>query len=333
MKMATRRCFKTEIGILRGICFYLLFFMLVLPGFALAQEKYPNRPITYMIGYPAGGGTDIFTRPLISAASKILGQPIVVVNKPGASSAIEITTLKSEKPDGYTIGTLSAGAVTSQHTRKVAYDTAKDFTPIMQYGASVYQMAVRSDSPWKTTKELIDYAKANPGKIRYSTAGTGTPQHLVMERLAMEANIKWTHIPYDGGSPAVMALLGEHVELCAQASELYPHVKSGRLRMLAVFLDKRLDSFPDTPTLIEQGYNIIAPAVNDIIGPKGIPPQIVDKLHDAFKKAMDDPDFIKAMKMTDTMIAYRNSQDVGNHLTQLNEEVGTLVRKLGMRKE
>ena len=192
----------------------MVYFLHGLPGAVLAQEKYPTKPINFLIGYPAGGTTDVCARPLVAAASKILGQPIVVVNKPGGASAVAVATLKTEKPDGYTIGILPSGAVLSQHMRKVPYDSAKDFTPIMQYAIYLYGLVVRSDSPWKTFKEFIDYAKANPGKIRYSTAGPGTPQHLVMERLALKEKIKWTHIPFEGGAPAISALLGGHVEAC-----------------------------------------------------------------------------------------------------------------------
>src|SRR5512135_1565311 len=178
------------------------------PGPAFAPEKYPTKPITLLIGYPAGGSVDICARPFTSAAGKILGQPFIILNKPGGGSSVAMAILKNEKPDGYTIGLLISGAVMGQHLRAVPYDTAKDFTPIMQYGVYLYGLVVRSDSPWKTFKEFIDYAKNNPGKIRYSTGGSGTPQHLVMERLALKEKIKWTHIPFQGNGPAVTALLG-----------------------------------------------------------------------------------------------------------------------------
>ena len=197
----------------------LIFGTYGIPEGVLAQEKYPARPINFLIGYPAGGTTDICARPLATAAGKILGQPIVIVNKPGGASAVAVATLKTEKPDGYTIGVLPSGAVLSQHMRKVPYDSAKDFTPIMQYAVYLYGLVVQTESPWKTFKDFIDYAKANPGKIRYSTAGPGTPQHLVMERLALKEKIKWTHIPFEGGGPAIAALMGGHVEASSQTTE------------------------------------------------------------------------------------------------------------------
>jgi len=302
-------------------------------GPAFAQEKYPAKPINFLIGFPAGGTTDVCARPLVNAASKILGQPIVVVNKPGGASAVAVATLKNEKPDGYTIGILGSGALLSQHMRKVPYDTAKDFTPIMQYAVYLYGLAVQSESPWKTLAEFIEYARNNPGKIRYSTAGPGSPQHLVMERLALKEKIKWTHIPFPGGGPAVTALLGGHVEATSQTTEWKAHVESGKLRLLAVYGEKRMIDFPNVPTLLDLGYGISGASLISIAGPKGISPQIVEILHGAFKKAMEDPDFLKASRQLDQPIIYRSPEDLGKHLGKMNEEVGALVRSLGLREE
>lgn len=333
MEIATRPSLRMGMEMVGGMFFVILAFMFAPPCPAQAQEKYPAKPINFIVGYPAGGTTDICARPLVNAASKILGQPVVVVNKPGGGSAVAVALLKTEKPDGYTIGILPSGAVLSQHMRKVPYDSAQDFTPIMQYAVYLYGLVVQSESPWKNFKEFIDYAKANPGKIRYATAGPGTPQHLVMERLAIQEKIKWTHVPFDGGGPAVTALMGGHVEAISQTTEWKKHVESGRLRLLAVYGENRMADFPNAPTLLELGYKITAPSIISIIGPKGLAPQVVDTLHAAFRKAMDDPDFIKAGNQADQPVLYRGPQDLGRHLVQMNEEVGTLIRNLGLRKE
>jgi len=300
---------------------------------AFCQERYPSKPITLVVGYPAGGSVDTCARPFANAASKVLGQPIVIVNKPGGASSVAMATLKNEKSDGYTLGLLISGAVMSQHMRKVPYDTAKDFTPIMQYGVYLYGLVVRSDSPWKTFKEFIAYSKGNPGKIRYSTAGPGTPQHLVMERVAMKEKIKWTHIPFEGGGPATSALLGGHVEASSQTTEWKKHVEAGTLRLLAVFGEKRMIDFPEAPTLLDLGYSITAPSLGSVVGPKGLSPQVVEALHGAFKKAMDDPDFIRMSRQMDMPLVYRGPQEFAKHLTEMNEEVGSLIHKLGLRQE
>ena len=303
------------------------------PGFAFSQEKYPTKPITLIVGYPAGGSVDVCARPFAGAASKILGQPIMIMNKPGGGSSVAMALLKNEKPDGYTIGLLISGAVMGQHLREVPYDTARDFTPIMQYGIYLYGLVVRSDSPWKTFNEFIDYAKANPGKVLYSTAGPGTPQHLVMERLAMKEKITWKHIPFEGGGPAISALLGGHVQAAAQTTEWKKHVESGRLRLLAVFGEKRMIDFPDVPTLLDLGYSITAPSLGSVVGPKGLSPRVVEVLHRAFKKAMEDPDFIRISRQMDMPLVYRGPEELGKHLVEINEEVGALIRSLGLRQE
>ena len=311
----------------------IVYFLNGLPGSAFAQEKYPMKPITLIVGYPAGGSVDVCARPFASAAGKILGQPIMIMNKPGGGSSVAMALLKNEKPDGYTIGLLISGAVMGQHMREVPYDTAKDFTPIMQYGIYLYGLVVRSDSPWKTFKEFIDYAKANPGKILYSTAGPGTPQHLVMERLAMKEKITWKHIPFEGGGPAISALLGGHVQAAAQTTEWKKHVESGRLRLLAVFGEKRMIDFPEVPTLLDLGYSITAPSLGSVVGPKGLSPQMVEMLHKAFKKSMEDPDFIRISRQMDMPLVYRSPQELAKHLVEMNEEVGGLIRSLGLRQE
>ena len=302
------------------------------PGPVFAQEKYPSKPVNLIVGYPAGGTTDLSARALASAAGKTLGQPVVILNKPGGASSVAVAFLKNEKPDGYTIGILPSGAVLSQHMRKVPYDSAKDFTPIMQYAVFLYALVVRADSPWKTYKDFLEYAKANPGKIRYGTGGSGTPQHLVMERLAVKENIKWTHIPFQGGGPAVTALLGGHLEACPGTSEWRPHVEAGSLRLLAAFGEKRMMDFPNVPTLLDLGYDIIAPSLLCIVGPKGVSPQIVGTLHGAFKKAMEDPAFIHVCKQGDLPLIHRGPEELAKHLVQMNEEVEDLIQSLGLRE-
>ena len=270
----------------------------------------------------------------MSAASKILGQPVVVVNKPGGGSAVAVALLKTEKPDGYTIGILPSGAVLSQHMRKVPYDSAQDFTPIMQYAVYLYGLVVQSDSPWKTFKEFIDYAKANPGKIRYATAGAGTPQHLVMERLAIEGKDQMDPCSLrrrrpggcgpDGG-PRGGHLPDHGVEkTCGSRGGCGCWRSTGK------------SGWPISPMrrhCWNWAISITAPSLISIIGPKGLSPQVVDTLHGAFKKAMDDPDFIKVSNQMDQPLLYRGPQDLAKHLVQMNDEVGTLIRNLGLRKE
>jgi tripartite-type tricarboxylate transporter receptor subunit TctC len=300
---------------------------------APSWAKYPDKPINFIMPWPAGGGTDISFRPLANAASKILGQPIAIEYHPGGSTAVGIGMLKIRKPDGYTIGQTSLSATISQHMRKVPYDLLKDFTLIMQYAAYTEGLVVMADSPWKTFKEFIEYAKANPMKIRYSSTGPGSPPSLVMAELGKTQNIKWTLIPFEGGPPALAALLGNHVEAYTTTMHCKPHITSGKLRLLATYGEKRIPSFPDVLTLQEFGLPIVSSNFMVILGPKGLPPEVSETLHQAFKKAMEDPEFIKGCGMVDHAMIYRDPKETIKHLQQRDAEIGALIRELNLQKK
>lgn len=272
-------------------------------------------------------------RALSDAASKILGRPIAVVNKPGGTSSVALSVLMAEKPDGYTIGIMPSGGVLASLLRKVPYDSVKDFTPIIQYGGFQDGIAVLSDSPWKTFKEFIEYAKNNPGKIRYSSAGVGMPEHLIMERLAVTYGIKWLHVPYEGDAPAAVALLGGHVDAaCASSGSWKPYVDSGKFRLLATFHEKRMNAFPEIPTIQELGYDMVAASLIAIVGPKGLPEPVVEKLHEVFKKSMDDPTFIKTAERLGVSIVYRYPNELRQYIQKIVDEEGPTIQKLGLRK-
>ena len=307
-------------------------FLIPIAVFTFLSEKscaaYPDRPITFLFGWPAGGGNDITTRPLIQAASRALGQPILIEYHPGGSSAVAMGMLKSKKPDGYVIGHGSISGIINQYTRKVPYDFVKDFVPIVQYTALHYALAVRADSPWKSLGEFIDYAKANPRKIRYSSSGPGTPQALVMASLAKHFKLQWTHIPFEGGPPSLAAILGGHVEALTATMHAKPHVLAGKLRFLASYGEKRIDSFPDVPTLKELGIPIVAPTFLAIVGPKGLSLEKVETLHQAFKKGIEDPDFIKSCDLGEQVIVYRNPQDTADLFQKIDEEMKKLISEM-----
>ena len=307
----------------------LFFFLSFQPGWA----DFPTQPINLYVGWGAGGSTDVTLRALSEAASKILGQPIVVTNKPGGGSAVCLALLKKEKPDGYTIANISAAGILSQYMRKVPYDALQDFTPIMRYGDYTFGVVVRSEAPWKTFKELVEYAKANPGKIKYSTSGAGTFHHLAMEALAKTQGISWVHIPYKGGHAATTAILGGHVDVEACSSEWKPYVESGRLRLLSTYNPERLAKFPDVPPWVDVGYPVAASSLVGIVGPKGIPRPVVDKLHGAYKKALEDAGFKKAMDSLDMPIVYRDPEGLYQDMKNLADKWGKMIIDMGLRKE
>jgi tripartite-type tricarboxylate transporter receptor subunit TctC len=312
------------------IFLFILFTFCLSSGWA---QPYPVKPINMIVGWGAGGATDVTIRALSEAAGKTLGQPIVVTNKPGGGSAVGLAMLKNEKPDGYTIGNMSAGGILSQYMRKVPYDILTDFTPIMRFADYTFGLVVRTEAPWKTFKELVEYAKANPGKIKYSTSGAGSFHHLVMEAFSRQEGVKWVHIPYKSGHEATTAILGGHVEVEACSSEWKPYVDSGKLRLLATYNPMRLPKYPDVPTWVELGYPISASSLLGVVGPKGLSRPVVDKLHDAFKQAVEDPAFKKTMDSFDMPIIYRDPDGLLKDMKEIADRWGKLITDLGIRQE
>ena len=290
------------------------FLLFLIPSLSLAQE-FPTKPINILIGYATGGTVDIPIRVLAGKVEKILGQPFVITNNGGGGGSVALGIGAKQKPDGYhLIGATTSSFIFVPQMRTVAYKH-QDFVPIMQCGFTSNGTVVRSDSPWKTHKELVDYAKANPGKITYSTTGAGTPMHLIMEYIARQEGIRWIHIPYQGGGPALTALLGGHVAVSSSGIGFTPHVRAGTVRLLATQGEERIRAFPDTPTLKELGYkDFTTGAYIMLAAPKGTPPSIVKKLDDAFRKAMDDPQFIQTMTKMELDISYRNSQELWEYM-------------------
>jgi tripartite-type tricarboxylate transporter receptor subunit TctC len=305
-------------------------FGLSISGSTFAAE-FPTKPINMLIGYPAGGSTDLSTRALTTEASKILKQPIICSNQVGAAGTLVLGRVKGEKPDGYTIfNAPTANFCRIPHLQPVPYEPLKDFTFIMQYGLYQYGLVVRSDSPWKTFEEFIDYAKKNPNKIKYATSGLGTGQHLAMEYLSLKAGIQWNHVPFTGGPQAVTALLGEHVQAVSQTTEWKEHVLAGKLRLLVVWTPQRVKAFPEVPTLMEKGYPFAVHSGLSFMGPAGMPKPVVEKLQDAFRQAMDSNVFQDVMDKFDMPPAYLGSESLTQLILKDYQETGELIKSLGI---
>ncbi len=307
-----------------------LFLCLLASGLAGAAE-FPTKPINLLIGYAAGGSTDLSTRALATEATKILKQPVVCSNQVGASGTLVLGKVKGEKPDGYTIfNAPTANFCRIPHLQSVPYDPLKDFTFIMQYGLYQYGIVVRADSPWKTLEEMLDYAKKNPNTIKYATSGLGSGQHLVMEYLAMKLGIKWSHVPFAGGNQAVANLLGGHVQVVSQTTEWKEHVLAGKLRLLVVCSDQRAKAFPDVPTLMEKGYKIAVHSGLSFMGPAGMDPAVVEKLQNAFAESMKSKIFLDVMDKFDMPPAYLGSAALTKLIHTDYQETGELIKSLGI---
>jgi tripartite-type tricarboxylate transporter receptor subunit TctC len=262
-------------------------------------QDFPSRPIEYIVGYPPGGVQDPQARGLCKAAEKYLGQPLVVVNKPGVSGALAMTHLASQKNDGYTLGQLAASVFNFvPFFEKVTYKP-EDFSYIMGFGFHLHGLSVKADAPWNTFRDFLDYAKKNPGKVKYASYSPVSVTTIVMDLIAKEEGIDWTHIPYKGDGPSITALLGKHVDAVATAAGQVPYLRSGQLKLLAIFNSHEFKEFPNVPTLKAMGYKF--PMLSNmttytgIAAPKGLRPEILKKLEEAFIKAAKDPSFLNVM--------------------------------------
>lgn len=308
--------------------------MAVLLSLPVWAGSYPEKPINLYIPYSGGGTTDVTARLLTNIAQKDFATPLVCINKPGGGSALMHELISKADPDGYTLGVMVTAALTRiPFLREVNYDPMKDFAPIMLYGLYQHGLCVKADSPWKTFEEFIAHAKKNPYKVTYSTAGTGSGQHLVMEYLAAKEGIKWTHVPYKGGVNAVTACLGGHVTATSQATEWKSYVQAGQLRLLAVYGVKRIASFPDVRTLKEIGYDYALVSGMGIIGPKNLPKEVVEKVGKAFGAAGQDKGFLKQFKKMDLLPYYLNQEELADFLKEDYAFKKDLIQKIGLSKK
>ena len=216
--------------------------------------------------------------------------------------------------------------------RPVAYKLT-DFAPIMQFGGLQYGLAVRADSGWKTLKEFLAYAKKNPGKVSYGSMEVGTFLYMAMEFMAKQEGIQWTHVPYPGGGAATAALLGGHITAESGASSLFPHVKAGALRLLVTYGERRTKSFPEVPTLRESGYDFRLGNVYMIAAPKATPPAIIKKLDDAFRRAMDEPEFLQAAEKFELDVSYRSAEALKKYLDETYVAYGKMIKEFSIPKE
>ena len=297
-------------------------------------QKYPTRPVTLIVPWPAGGTGDLGMRALATATEKHLGQPIVIENKSGASGTIGPANMAANaKPDGYTVGQLPLSVFRMPFIQKTSFDPAKDFTYVIHISGNTFGVVVKSDSPWKTFQDLIADAKANPGKINYGTPGAGTSLHITMEQIAKQHGIKWTQVPFKGGAETTNALLGGHIHAVADSTGWAALVNSGAFRLLVTWGAERTKNWPTVPTLKEIGIDMVSNSPFGIGGPKGMDLAVVKALHDAFKKGMEESSYKDMMLTLDQEAFYLNPADYHAFAMRQIDEQKQVVEELGLKQQ
>ena len=271
---------------------------------AASAATYPDRPITIIVPYGAGGTTDIFVRALGDALGRELKQAVVVENKAGANGTMGLISMKSAKPDGYSLTIVPISAFRQPYIQKTSYDPIKDATYVSMVGSYNYAIGVNATSQWKTIQELIDYTKKNPNTVFYGVNGRYSVTEFIMMDLAKKLDLKWTSVPFKGDSQNISSLLGDQVQAVSATNAILPFAQSGRVRILATTGEKRTKDFPNAPTLKEAGYPLTMTTPFGIAGPAGMPEGVVKTLDTAIAGALKDPKFVEAVARYGIDITY-----------------------------
>ncbi len=311
--------------------FIAAFFLLPLPAWC----EFPDRPITVLVGNEAGGTADIITRGVVVGAEKYLGKAILVEARGGGGGSVALGALLTAKADGYTLAAVPNDAlVNTPLMQKVPFKPLKDFVPIIGHSSSENtSLLVKPDSQWTTFAEFIDYAKKNPGKIKYSSAGVGTGMHTAMAFIAVKDNIKWVHVPFKGTAPARTALMGGHVDACSAGMDWVGFAQAGQVKPLVIHGRARMAAFPNVPTLRESGYDFVSETIHSIVAPAGMPPELVKKLEAAFLKGMETQEFKNAQaRLALTPVMY-TSKEYERHLKEHWVKIEKIFIEAGIIKE
>jgi len=299
------------------------------PPSAKAQQ-FPSKPITLICPWPAGGSTDVALRAFAGAVSKSLGQTVVVENRPGASGTLGAAAMVSARPDGYTLTQMHLSVLRLPHMQKVGYDPLKDLTYFIGLTGYTYGIVVRADSPWKTFQDVIAWARENPGRLAYGSPGVGTGPHITMEAIAENMEVKLLHVPFKGGAESMQSLLGGHTMLMADSTGWAPLVNDGRVRLLVTWGAERTKSWPKVPILKELGVDIVYSTPWGIAGPRGMDPQVVNILHDAFRMALNDANVRQILERLDQPIIYMPTAEYTDFNRTQFEREKAVVEKLGL---
>lgn len=311
-----------------------LLFSLLGTAPALSQD-FPSKPINLVVPYPAGGGADIIARMLADSMRPLLGQPVTVTNRPGGQGTIGTAEVIRMAPDGYNLVLSAVATLTVQpHRQDLPYNSPDDYDPIIKAANVPMVLAVVSKAPWKTAREALDFARANPGKMRVGTPGNGSVGHLIVASVNSKANVRLAHVPYASGAESIPSMLGGHIEaVVAHPSELQPHIQAGNVKVLAAFEDKRNPAYPDAPTFKELGYDVSMGVYYPILAPKGLPPDVKAKIFKAAKTVLESGSFGGQAKDRGYGIDVKDPEALRKELWADFRVNDVLLKQLGMSKK
>ncbi|XAH25149.1 tripartite tricarboxylate transporter substrate binding protein [Xylophilus sp. GW821-FHT01B05] len=293
---------------------------------------YPERPISFICPWPAGGTADRSMRAICQAAAQVLGQPVVLENRAGASGMIGTKALAMARPDGYTIGQIPISVTRFSQIGSVQLDPLKDLSYLARTSGQTFGIAVPASSRFQSLRDMVIYAKSNPGRVTYAHAGVGGATHVGMEQFAQAAGIELNAIAYKGGSAALQDVLGGQVDMLADSSSWAPHVEAGKLRLLATWGEQRTPRFKDAPTLKELGYDVVVEAPNGIGAPKGLPPAVEKRLRDAFRIAVKSEEFKQVADAIDAPVMYLDGPDYEKYVRSVYRQETDLIQKLNLKE-
>jgi len=311
----------------------LLIFLFSSDGSSSAKEpEFPTKPINFYISYSAGGATDLGCRKLFEPASKILGQPIVAINKPGAGGTLAATAVINAKPDGYTLGSIeTSNAFMAPFAAESPYKDLNGFTMIMNFGAYVRPLMMRGDAPWKTWKEFIEWTKANPkaAKIGITGAKTVDIKGIALWQVEKKEQVEFTYVPFKGSPEVLTATLGGHITIYGTTADpsTLPYLRDGKLRVLLYMSNEKIPGYENVPS-IEELYGFAIPNLLGIAGPKGLPENVVKKLHDTFSESTKDPDFVKFMNQMCTPVVYMNRDQMKKYTEKTFMQMSDVIKRL-----
>ncbi|MGQ3267908.1 tripartite tricarboxylate transporter substrate binding protein [Hydrogenophaga sp.] len=296
-----------------------------------STAAWPIRPLQLIVPWPAGGATDLTLRILCEEAEPLLGQPIVVINRPGAAGTQVAPLLKAAEPDGHTIGQVPITVYRHALMNPVPWDPVTDLSPIVQVSGTTFGVLVPSTSPWRQLPEMLDWARDHPGELILGSTGIGTTAHLAMEEILLQRGIRYVHVPYRGTADQMLAVASGQLMAGVNSTGFAPWVDQGRMRVLAIFSAQRSPRWPDAPTLRELGYpQSVYTSPWGLAAPRGTPEPVVRKLHDAFARAMQSERHLRELARYDQTLDYLNTRDYRQAVRDTVEREKRLLQRMNL---